>query len=189
MRPRRPYSSLIPSVIISLLFALPIVSSHRRHDRAAGCDTLPPGCMIMLSDVPKFDHKIDQIPPCNFHWRDIFHPLHESCGKYIHCRFSTFFGESFLAAGWTALGKPRSNRLRTKAVVTDCNGHPPEIRLNIWPPKYTRKCACSYRPSRLQWQCWDGEKCHCKRVSLYPMMLCEDSFLGQKTVTLAGVSL
>ena len=32
-RPWRPYSSLIPSVIISLLFAVPIVSSHRRHDR------------------------------------------------------------------------------------------------------------------------------------------------------------
>ena len=40
------------------------------------------------------------------------------------------------------LGKPRSNRLRTKAVVTDCNGHPPsELPPNIWP----RKCVYALR--------------------------------------------
>ena len=34
------YSSLIPSVIISLLFAVPFVSSHRRHDREGVRDSI-----------------------------------------------------------------------------------------------------------------------------------------------------
>ena len=50
--PWRPYSSLIPSVIISLLFAVPFVSSHRRHDREAECATpFSPGCVLMFQNI------------------------------------------------------------------------------------------------------------------------------------------
>ena len=48
-----------------------------------------------------------------------------------------------------------------------------------------------YRSSRLQWQCWDGEKVSLyKRLSPYQMIFsARDPLLDQKTVTVAGMSL
>ena len=59
------------------------------------------------------------------------------------------------------------------------NGYKPKVTWMWWNSQ--RGLLNWYRPTSLQWQYWDGKKCHCKRVSLYPRIFnIRRSFFGPK---------